>query len=382
MAKTSNFKKRIISLSVCLLIALNCVVAVSAVSINSGLTALRGQWARSEGPSAGGMSLEYSYFVPASDGPCPLVVLLGGAGEGTPSGNELKANKFANWSSDEFQSRVPNGAGMYIQILKAPEPVYFDTCPLAPMFAAIQDFAANHNVDKSRIIVGGWCIGASGAARLATKHPDFFSGLILFSPRTIITDSEAKTIKNMKVWVLACDGDTYSPYLTYGYPSWQNIVQNTANKSNVRCTTSTTAPRAALLLNHETWRLAEYDFSPSVLGDFTNLKTVDGNNNTISSPAMISFMTAYKSGEEPSETETETESETETETETEATAETEASETADSKETSKNTAVEKTAPEEKGARLQKPVVLLIAVGMTAIIAGGVVIIEKKKKREK
>ena len=382
MAKAINIKAKIISLTLCVIIL--CGVfssAAFALSINSGLNALRGQWSRSEGPEAGGMSLEYSYYEPASDAPCPLVVLLGGAGEGTPSGNELKANKFANWSSSEYQSRVPGG-GMYILILKAPEPVYFDTCPLAPMFAAIKDFAEKHNVDKRRIAVGGWCIGASGAARLATNHPSFFSGLILFSPRTIITENEAKTIKNMKVRILACNGDTYSPYLTYGYPSWQNIKENTANKSEVRCTTCSTAPRAALLLNHETWRLAEFDFSPAVLGDFTNLKTVDGSENNISVPSMISFITAYKTGEAPPETETETQTETERKTQsaTETTAEKPASRAQSAVSAAQAPAdkPEKTA-QESGSRVQKPLMLIIAAGVTALIAAAVVVIEKRKK---
>ncbi|MBQ6264666.1 MAG: hypothetical protein IJK60_04380 [Clostridia bacterium] len=380
MANSKSIINRILCFIVCLFLFSGAVLPASAISINSGLTALRGQWSRSEGPSAGGMSLEYSYYVPSVQEPCPLVVLLGGAGEGTPSGNELKANKFANWSSDEFQSRAAGAGGMYILILKAPEPVYFDTCPLAPMFAAIKDFAEKHNVDKRRIAVGGWCIGASGAARLAVNHPDFFSGLILFSPRTIITDSEAKTIRNMKVWILACDGDTYSPYLTYGYPSWQSVARNTANKASVRCTTCTTAPRAALLLNHETWRLAEYDFSSSVLGDFTNLKTVDGYDNTVGNPSMISFMTAYRSGEEPSETQTETETETQPETET--APKTAANTEQTDKPTSElSTAEDEPLPAQQESRAQKPLMLLIAAGATALIAAGVVLIEKRKKKE-
>ena len=379
MAALSNFRKRIISFAICALILFNIFIPASAMSINSGISALRGQWSRSEGPEAGGMSLEYSYFVPSAEGHCPLVVLLGGAGEGTPSGQELKANNFANWSSDEYQSRVPNAGGMYILILKAPEPVYFDTCPLAPMFAAIKDFAAKHNVDKKRVYVGGWCIGASGASRLATNHPDFFAGVMLFSQRTIITEYEAKIMKNMRIWIVGCNGDTYSPYYTYGYPSWQSVIKNTADKSNVRCTTCATAPRADLLFNHETWRLAEFDFSSYVLGDYTDLKTVDGYGNTVSSPTMISFMTSYRAGEAPPETETETETEPETETET--ASETTVSETQVAGTTAEVLTEEsETAPEERNSRLQKPLLLLIAVAATALIAGGVVAVEKRKKR--
>ncbi|MBR2731023.1 MAG: hypothetical protein IKD72_03450 [Clostridia bacterium] len=227
------------------------------------------------------------------------MVLLGGVGEGTPSGHELDANDFAYWSSEEYQARISDAPGMYILILKAPEPVYFDTCPLTPMFAAIRDFVETHNVDRKRIYVGGWCIGATGAARLATNHPDFFAGLMLFSPRTLITEREAELIKHMKVWIFACRGDTYSPYATYAKPSWDNLTEKTADPSLLRCTVCDTAPRAALLFNHLTWRLAEQDFSAGVAGDYTDLSTIDGFGNAVPRPTVIQFMTAYKPGEAP-----------------------------------------------------------------------------------
>ena len=374
-------KSKTLILPLCALLLICTALPACAVSINSGLDALRGQWSRSEGPVADGISLEYSYFVPAAKDKCPLVVFLGGAGEGTTSGKELTQNKFANWSSDEFQARVSGANGMYILILKAPEPVYFDTCPLAPMFAAIEDFAANHNVDKSRIFVGGWCIGATGAARLCTNHPGFFSGLMLFSPRTVLTDYEARKIKNMKVWIFACYGDSYSPYLTYGYPSWQNVIDNTANKNNVRCTTCNTAPRAALLINHETWRLAEFDFSSSVLGDFTGLKTVDGSSSAVGSPQVISFMTDNGTPK-PTETETVTETETETQTQTATAAE---SVTAKEKTeesgvvTGTQAATAKAAqPEEANKDTRRGIIIFAcAAGVTAAAAAFAVI---KKKR--
>ncbi|MBR4727274.1 MAG: hypothetical protein IK080_05230 [Clostridia bacterium] len=283
----------------CLLLAGSAAVGAAAVPFSSGLPALQKQWARSEGPEGEGIRLEYSYFTPDTQEACPLFVLLGGAGEGTPSGHELDANDFAYWSSEEFQARVSDAPGMYIMILKAPEPVYFDTCPLTPMFAAVRDFAQTHNVDRKRIYVGGWCIGATGAARLATNHPDFFAGLMLFSPRTLLTEREAQTIRNMKIWIFACKADSYSTFSAYAKPSWENVTAAAADRSLLRYTTCSSAPRAALLINHKTWRLAEQDYSAGVAGDYTNLSTVDGFGRTVQSPTVIQFMTAYKPGEAP-----------------------------------------------------------------------------------
>ena len=283
----------------CLLLAGSAAVGAAAVSISSGLPALQKHWARSKGPEGEGIRLEYSYFAPDTQEACPLVVMLGGAGEGTPSGHELDANDFAYWSSEEFQARVSDAPGMYIQILKAPEPVYFDTCPLAPMYRAVEDFVRTHNVDRKRIYVAGWCIGATGAARLATNYPDFFAGLMLFSPRTFLTEREAQTIRNMKIWIFACKGDTYSTFSAYAKPSWENVTAAAADRSQLRYTTCSSAPRAALLINHKTWRLAEQDYSAGVAGDYTNLSTVDGFGNAVANPTVIQFMTAYKPGEAP-----------------------------------------------------------------------------------
>lgn len=311
-----NTTRLLACLLCCLLLAGSAAVHAAALPFSSGLPALQKQWARAEGPEGEGIRLEYSYFTPDTQEACPLFVLLGGAGEGTPSGHELDANDFAYWSSDELQARVSDAPGMYIMILKAPEPVYFDTCPLTSMFAAVRDFAETHNVDRKRIYVCGWCIGATGAARLATNHPDFFAGLMLFSPRTLLTEREAQTVRNMKIWIFACKADTYSTFSAYAKPSWENVTAAAADRSLLRYTTCSSAPRAALLFNHKTWRLAEQDYSAGVAGDYTNLSTVDGFGRAVQSPTVIQFMTAYKPGEAPPTTAPATETTTEAATTT------------------------------------------------------------------
>ncbi len=364
-------------------------ILAHAMSINAGVPALRGQWQRSEGPRAEGISLEYSYFVPSVPSPCPLVVLLGGAGEGTPSGKELEANDFANWSSDEFQARVFDADGMYIMILKAPEPVYFDTCPTAPMYSAISDFISKHNVDRERVIVGGWCLGASGAARLASSYPDVFSGLMLFSGRTVLAPYEARALRNTRVWLFCSKADTYSNYATFTLPSWNNIVAATADKNNIRLTSSDTAPRAALILNHHMWMLAEYDFSPSVLGNFKKLKTVDGSGNTVASPTVIEYMTMTKDGiarntspeEEASETDaTPTDTGAATASDTGVTA-TDAGESIAETVSAQTTADSASQEDEKTQPKSKKALAAVTAcaGAVCVILGAAIVIFRKKK---
>ena len=296
-----NFMKRImpIVMSVVLLTSFLACFA-SAVSIGSGIDALRAQWKRSAGPSKGGYSIEYSYFTPANaerqSGGLPLFVFMAGAGEGSRAGKELTANSFANWSSDEFQARVSDASGAYLQILRAPEPVYFDTCPTSSMFAAIDDFASKNNVDRSRIYLVGWCIGACGVARLALAYPNSFAGVVFISMRTTISASEAEKLKNMKVWILGCKNDSYSLYSTYTSPSWDNIKSKTVNKANIRFTSCSSAPTAGALFNHNLWILAENDYSSDSTSNYSGLKTIDGNGNVLSSPSFISWLSA------PSET--------------------------------------------------------------------------------
>ena len=299
------YSKKIKAFGLFLIVFLFCFPTdARAVRLEEGLDALREQWSRGKGPESGGFALEYSWFEPGSasrENRLPLFVFMAGAGEGSRSGKELTDNDFANWSSEEFQSRSLGG-GAYLQILKAPEPVYFDTVPVSSVFAAIDDFAENHCVDKSRIYVLGWCIGAAGAANVVLKYPSYFAGLGLISPRVMISSGEAEKLKDTPVWIFSCKNDTYSSYGVYVVPSWKNLVKKTEDGNNIRLTTCRTAPRAAAIFNHMMWRLLEYDFDESVLGDFKDLKTLNGDGEEITFQRVISWFTVRAVKNETPET--------------------------------------------------------------------------------
>ena len=287
--------RRFAAILLCFLLLVPVLGAeASAVSLHEGNDALRAKWRRATGPSAGGYALEYSYFEPeaAANAKLPLFVFMAGAGEGSEPGKELTANNICRWSSDEYQQKVTGAPGAYILILRAPEPVLFDTCPTAAMYAAVSDFASTHNVDRARICALGWCIGAVGACRMVADYPESFSGLVCFSMRSVISESQARAMAHTAVWLVGCTADSYSTYSLYTGPSWSN-VRSVLPASQVRLTSCSSAPTAGLLFNHHVWRLAEYEFDAGVLGDYENLSTVDGEGNRVEDPSFITWLTAF-----------------------------------------------------------------------------------------
>ena len=256
-------------LCVTTLIALCSIPTSAGVWHDEGLDMLRSQWQEGEGPSVLGFNIDYSYYVPETDNPCPLMIFMGGAGNGTYEGKELEATSFPYWSSVEYQAMAENADGMYLMILRSPLPFYFDTCPLIPMFEAIRDFVDTHNVDKKRICLFGRCLGASGVNRLANAYPDYFSGACYMCPRTIISASDARAMKNMKVWILCSMLDSYSIFPFYTLPSWINEILFTKDRTNIRLTSCLTAPRGGGFLNHEVYWLMDENFSASILNSYT-----------------------------------------------------------------------------------------------------------------
>ena len=289
----TKYLRPILSVFLCVCLLTAVLPAAFAVSADEGEGALRSQWKRGEGPSVAGYSLDYSYFEPeaAKRAALPLFVFMAGVGEGTSPGKELTANSFCLWSSEEYQARVANAPGAYLLILRAPEPVYFDTCPTASVHAAVSDFAEKHNVDENRIYVLGWCVGANGAVRLVQEHPDCYAGLVAFSMRRSLSDADVAALKNTAVWLLGCTNDSYSVYGMYTSPAWSNLKAGAADKARVRLTSCTAAPDAGMLFNHHMWLLGEQDYAPAT-SRYTNLKTVDGAGRTVENPDFIHWLSS------------------------------------------------------------------------------------------
>lgn len=291
--------KKVLSLIMAAVLLLGVMPIAGAVSIDKGEDALRAQWSRGEGPEADGYDIDYSYYQPeAKDGvKYPLFIFMAGATEGTYKGKELTANSICNWSSEEYQARVTKSGGAYLLILRAPEPVYFDTCPVGSTYAAIKDFIDNHSdIDTRRIYATGWCYGSIGVKNLAVTYPDLFAGICLISPRCTLTQAEAETLADTAVWIFGCTTDSFSVYSTYTGPLWNTVCKYTNNKAKVRLTKSTSAPTANLMYHHQMWRLVEYDFAETVQKSYSGLTTLNGEGKTIDSVTFISWMSSVYKG--------------------------------------------------------------------------------------
>lgn len=307
-----NFSKnaaKIISLILSLILLMSAVmISASAVSINSGSAALEAQFSRDAGPNVDGYNIDYSYFSPvrsASDTTkYPLMIFMAGWTEGEYPGKELTSNCLSTWSSSELQARFSESKGAYILFARAPEEkgLCWDSPLLTkPLKAAIDDFTAKHpNVDKSRIYVTGWCLGATGALRLVSTYSNYFAGLLFMSAVTTISAEQAAKLSDTAVWIFHCKKDTFAPIGLYADPSWSNMKKAANDPSKIRFTTFETAPDCGTLLpNHNTWNMIAYDMA-NTDSRYSGMKTVDGTGSIVpASEGLISWLSSQKNESNP-----------------------------------------------------------------------------------
>ena len=298
-------KKRIISLIVTLFMVFSfaplCFAENLHISIDEGLEALQSQFSRDRGPSVKGISIDYSFFSPVTtendETKYPLVIIMAGAREGTYEGKELTANEFANWSSKEYQARFLESGGAFILIARAPEEklLTWNASELvAPLKGAIDDFIVKHpQVDTSRIYALGWCLGAKGAINITVNYPGFISAVAVMVPPFKISESEAKKLSNVPVWLMGCKADSYALYDLYIEPSWKNLLKYAEDPKQKRLTSYETAVDTTFFLNHNVWLMVSHDMNYAK-AVYTGMKTINGNGTEIKAmPGFINLFSRY-----------------------------------------------------------------------------------------
>lgn len=294
--------KRLCALLLSFCLAFSCGFgAFAAVSKDSGLKALRAQFARDKGPEKNGYAIDYSYFSPETeendDTAYPLVIIMAGAREGEYEGKELLANDYAMWSSAEYQRRFLSCGGGTILIARAPEEnlVYWDSQALvAPLKAAVDDFIVKHkNVDTDRIILIGWCLGAKGVVNQACAYPGFYSAAVLMVPNFALSESQAEIMSRIPVWLHGCKKDSYADYDRCIKPTWSRLVSAASDQSKRLFTCYDEAVNTTFFFHHNVWLQGSYDMHYTGKG-YSGMKTVDGNGNEVSTEnGMIAWLSMW-----------------------------------------------------------------------------------------
>lgn len=297
----------VIALIICAVLILANVSFLSIPkSIDYRVDELRSLWSRGNGPEVNGADIDYSYYSPIENGASadkkyPLIIIMAGALEGLQEGFELVANTVALWTDSKYQSRFENG-NAFLFIARAPEEdwTYWDSSELTPSLkAAIDDFCdKNANVDTEKIHIIGWCLGGNGAINLATSYPNEFASSIIMCPNRAISENEAQALKNMPVWFMGSESDTYSNYKRNIIKSWNLLSEVSNRKNDIRFTSYSSAPDVTLLdtipfiLNHNLWNNLAEDMHAEK-SDYPDMKTIDGNGNTLNDPYAISWIDSF-----------------------------------------------------------------------------------------
>ena len=80
-----------------------------------------------------------------------------------------------------------------------------------PLLQLFDTFAAQGAVDRNRIYVVGFSMGASAALQLALARPKLIAGMVLFSPVPPSTD-RAADLRLLPLLVVHGSGDTENPF--------------------------------------------------------------------------------------------------------------------------------------------------------------------------
>ncbi len=296
-----------LALTLVILILSNISLLKIPPSIDYKIDEIRTRWSRGCGPEVNGFDIDYSYFSPVENGAdknrkYPLIIVTAGLLNGIQEGFELIANAIAEWSTDEKQAKF-NGGNAYLLIARAPEEKwrYWNCSLLTPALkAAIDDFckANSENINTDEIHLFGWCLGASGAINLSSTYPNDFATLSFLCPNRAVTEDEAAALKNMPIWITGAKSDTYSNYKKNVLKSYERITKASNRPEDIRFTSYDKAPDIFLLdrfhfiHNHGLWYNLLCDLKtedPS----FTDMQTLDGNNNIIEKPSAIAWLNSH-----------------------------------------------------------------------------------------
>lgn len=257
---------------------------ITPYSLDDGIEKLRTQFSRG---AVGEM--DYNYFVPCSEkqdtNEYPLLVICSGIAEGYQADQPVNRHYFANFSSLEFQRRFSAG-GAYIMLPRSPQDHgnfwYPSTVPM--LKACIDDFVKKHNVDPTRIYLGGFSIGGRMVYQMVDAYPNFFAAALLMSPYTNPTSAEIDVLSTLPVWLFGSSTDTLVNYTVSFKGVWNELIAKHKDPASCRFSTFTytldpTGKR--ITNNHETWHSFTCDMFYNGDQAWPYCSTVDGTGKTV-----------------------------------------------------------------------------------------------------
>ena len=173
----------------------------------------------------------------SAENPRPLVIWFHGGGSGgTDPVLAMYGNKITALLSDEFQS-VMNGA--YVLVPVCPtfwsqydeeghwnDNIGQDSIYLHDIKELIDSFVATHNVDPSRILIGGCSNGGYMVMDMLLNYPTFFSAAVpiceLYEPEAV-TDERVAVLKDIPMWFIYADDDKTVPPEVYERPLLEKL---------------------------------------------------------------------------------------------------------------------------------------------------------------
>ncbi|MBQ7689495.1 MAG: alpha/beta fold hydrolase [Clostridia bacterium] len=251
--------KKITAVLLCFLFLFAIAPGAGAVSLEDGGDALQAIFQK--GSAAG---LDYRYFEPElREGQTyPLVIFLHGIASGNSEGQQLRHYDFYKWASDEFQARFSDAGGAYLFFPRAPGG--WEMITTGTLKKCIDSFLSAHadRIDKTRIYLIGFSVGASMTIHMVADYPQLFAAAVPISAVTQAS-GEIDKMAQTAVWFFANEKDIYAGATASATKkSFDRLRKKTENEDSVRFTRVTQAlyPDYSKVSNqHYMWRAVSND---------------------------------------------------------------------------------------------------------------------------
>lgn len=269
-----------VSVLLCIIMVLGIFsFSVNAVSVSEGDAALRAQF----GSGSGG-GLTYKYFAPElKEGvKYPVVVWLHGIASGNYDGDQLDSYDLCKWASDEYQARFVNAGGAFILCPRSSGT--WDLTATSAVKNCVEAFVSRFedSVDRNRIYLMGFSIGASMTIKTAAVYPDYFAAAV---PVSAVDQTAASGLNGMAVWFFANEKDTYvSANVSATRSTFNSVAAAAKNKASVRFTAVSQAVDAygnKVSPQHYMWRALTNDMFMADGSQYAYSTTTDGEGRTI-----------------------------------------------------------------------------------------------------